>query len=124
MRGRGAAGQAAVEVALVLPVLALLALVLAQVGLVVRDHVQVTFGAREGAREAAVSAAADAARQAVLASTRLDPQRLDVRVADRGAPGSRVRVELRYRSPTELPLVGRLLGDVMVRGEATMRVEQ
>jgi anti-sigma regulatory factor (Ser/Thr protein kinase) len=124
VRGRGAAGQAAVEVALVLPVLALLALVLAQVGLVVRDHVQVTFGAREGAREAAVSPAADAARQAVLASTRLDPERLDVRVADRGAPGSRVRVELRYRSPTELPLVGRLLGDVTVRGEATMRVEQ
>jgi len=124
MRGRGDEGQAAVELALVLPVLALLALVVVQVGLIVRDQVQVTFGAREGAREAAVSPGADAARQAVLASTALDDDRLEVEVAGRGAPGSRVRVEIRYRSPTRLPLVGALVEDVGLRSTASMRVEQ
>jgi len=124
MRGRGDEGQAAVELALVLPVLALLALVVVQVGLIVRDQVQVTFGAREGAREAAVSPGADAARRAVLASTALDDDRLEVEVAGRGAPGSRVRVEVTYRSSTGVPLLGAAVGDLTLRASATMRVER
>ncbi|MDQ3145398.1 MAG: hypothetical protein M3R01_00400, partial [Actinomycetota bacterium] len=64
------------------------------------------------------------ARRAVLASTALDDDRLEVEVAGRGAPGSRVRVEIRYRSPTRLPLVGALVEDVGLRSTASMRVEQ
>ena len=124
MRLRAQRGQAAVELALVLPLLALLALALVQVGLVVRDQVRVTFGAREGARQAAVEDDEGAVRQAVAASTRLDGDRLEIDVGDRGEPGSRVTVRVAYRAPTDLPLVGRLVGDVHLEGVATMRVER
>jgi Flp pilus assembly protein TadG len=117
-------GQAAVELALVLPLLALLALALVQVALVVRDQVRVTFGAREGARQAAVEEDEGSVRRAVAASTRLGGDRLEVDVRDRGEPGARVTVRVAYRAPTDLPLVGRLVGDVHLEGEAAMRVER
>jgi hypothetical protein len=120
----GERGQAAVELALVLPLLALLALGLLQVALVVRDQVRVTFGAREGARQAAVDDDEGAVRTAVAASSRLPGDRLDVDVGDRGDPGSRVTVRVAYRAPTDLPLVGRLVGDVHLEGVAAMRVER
>ena len=41
----------------------------------------------------------------------------------RSARGDRVTVVVRYRSPTDVPLVGVLLGDVTVTGAATMQVE-
>jgi hypothetical protein len=117
-------GQAAVELALVLPLLALLALGLVQVALVARDQVRVTFGAREGARQAAVEDDEGSVRRAVTASTRLGGDRLEIDVGKRGDPGSRVTVRVAYRAPTDLPLVGRLVGDVHVEGVATMRVER
>ena len=42
----------------------------------------------------------------------------------RGGPGSHVRVEVRYRAPTDVPLVGAAVGDINLRAEATMRVER
>ena len=107
-----------------LPLLALLALCLVQLGLVARDQVRVTFGAREGARQAAVEDDEAAVRRAVTASTRLAADRLEIDVGDRGQPGSRVTVRVAYRAPTDLPLVGRLVGDVQLEGVATMRVER
>ena len=123
MRARAERGQAAVELALVLPLLALLALSLVQIALVVRDQVQVTFGAREGARQAAVEPDEGSVRRAVAASTRLEGDRLEVDVGHRGHSGSRVTVRVAYRAPTDLPLVGRLVGDVQLEGVAAMRVE-
>jgi len=123
-RGRGDEGQAAVELALVLPLLATLGLLLVQVGLVVRDQVLVTHAAREGAREAAVQADGSAIAAAVRSSSALEGERIAVETTGRGRPGSRVTVVVRYRSPTDLPLVGRLLGDVALVGQATMRVER
>jgi Flp pilus assembly protein TadG len=117
-------GQAAVELALCLPLIAALALVLLQVTLVVRDQVLLTHAAREAARAAAVSPAPSDARRAAVAGSRLEPDRLDVEIAGRGAVGSRVRVTVRYASPTALPLVGSLVGDVHLSATATMRVEQ
>lgn len=116
-------GQSSVEVALLLPFVALLLLAVVQVGLVVRDQVLVTHAAREAARAAAVDPADGAATDAAEAATDLAPARLDVEVSGRGAPGSRVRVVVSYRSATVVPLVGRLLGDVAVTADATMRVE-
>ena len=116
-------GQSSVEVALLLPFVALLLLAVVQVGLVVRDQVLVTHAAREAARAAAVDAAVGAATDAAEAATDLAPARLDVEVSGRGAPGSRVRVVVSYQSATVVPLVGRLLGDVAVTADATMRVE-
>jgi hypothetical protein len=41
----------------------------------------------------------------------------------RGPAGSRVTVTVTYLVVTDIPIVGALVGDVTVTGEATMRVE-
>lgn len=107
------------ELALALPLVALLLLAVVQVGLVVRDQVLAVHAAREGARAAAVDRAPAAARDAALAGSGLRPDRLTVEVQRTGL----VRVSIRYRSPTELPLIGPLLPDIPVRANAAMRVE-
>jgi Flp pilus assembly protein TadG len=123
MLGHREGGQASVELVLALPVLALLLLLLVQVGLVVRDEVLVVHAAREGAREAAVAADRGAARRGALAGARLEPDRLTVAAEGRDGPGSRVTVRVEYRSRTDVPLVGALVGDVHLSSTVTMRVE-
>jgi len=123
MPGHRERGQTSVELVLALPVLALLLLLIVQVGLVVRDQVLLVHAAREAAREAAVASDRNAARRGALAGARLEPGRLTVETEGRKGPGSRVTVRLSYRSPTEVPLVGALLGDVHLSATATMRVE-
>jgi hypothetical protein len=120
---RGERGQAAVELALALPLLAVLFLLLLQVTLVVRDQVLLTHAAREAAREAAVADDPGAARRGALAGAALDPRRLEVSADGRGGPGSRVTVHLVYASPTEVPVVGAFVGDVRLEASVTMRVE-
>jgi Flp pilus assembly protein TadG len=116
-------GQATVEVALLLPLLATMLLAVVQVGLVVRDQVLVTHAAREAARAAAVDPTEDAAREGANSAARLDPSRLTVELSGSTEPGGRLTVTVRYRSPTTVPLVGNLLGDRLLTAEATMRVE-
>lgn len=123
-RHRGARGQATVEVALLLPFVVLLAMMVVQIGVVVRDQVLVVHAAREGARVAAVDPALAATVAAVQGAARLDPDRLTVAVSGRGGPGTLVTVRVTYRAPTEVPLIGRLVGDVTLVEEATMRVEE
>ncbi len=123
-RGSGGGGQAAVELALVLPLVVTILLVVVQVGLVVRDQILVVHAAREAAREAAVDAGADAPRRAASEGSSLAGERLTVTSSGRGGPGSRVRVEVRYRAPTAVPLIGAALGDVVLEAVATMRVER
>jgi Flp pilus assembly protein TadG len=123
-RDRGDGGQASVELALVLPLVLLLLLGMVQLGLLVRDQILVVHAAREAAREAAVDPAGDAASRAAAASSTLDGARLTVTTSGRGAAGSRVRVEVAYRAPTRVPLVGAALGDLTLRASATMRVER
>jgi Flp pilus assembly protein TadG len=122
-RWRGERGQSAVELALVLPLVVLLALVVLQVGLVVRDQLLVVHAARDAVREAAVSGNGGAVADAARRSTVLHPDRLDVDIGPRGQPGTTVRVTVRYRAPTAVPLVGRLVGDVDLDASASMRVE-
>lgn len=112
-------GQAVVELALALPLLALLMLTLVQLTVVVRDQLAVVHAAREGARAAVVSGAPDgdgaaAARQA----TSLTPLEVSVGHADGSA-----RVTVRYRSPTDVPLIGAVLPDIDIQSTATMREE-
>jgi Flp pilus assembly protein TadG len=122
-RLRGTTGQASVELALLLPLVLLLVLVVLQIGLVGRDVVRVTHASREAARAAATDDDPRAARAAAIASSDLDPERVQVDVVGRQGPGSRVTVTVRYRTPTSVPLVGALLGDRTLRSTATMRVE-
>jgi len=120
--GRGQRGQAAVELALVLPLVLLLFLGLVQVGLVVRDDVLLVHAAREAARRAAVDRADGHARTAALTGSGLTASRLEVRTTRDDAAGT-VTETLQYRSPTGLPLIGPLLPDVTLEAKATMREE-
>jgi Flp pilus assembly protein TadG len=112
-----------VETALVLPIVVLFLLAVVQVGLVVRTQVLVTHAAREAARAAAVDPDPGAAGRAADGATSLDPGRLQVDVAGRDGRGSQVHVQVRYRAATDVPIVGALVGDVLVEADATMRVE-
>jgi Flp pilus assembly protein TadG len=123
-RGRGDEGQAAVELALVLPLVAILLLVPVQVGLIVRDQILVLHAAREAAREAAVDPGPEVPGRAAAASSTLDASRLTVESSGRGGPGSRVRIHVKYRAPTDVPLVGKAIPDVTLEASATMRVER
>jgi hypothetical protein len=114
-------GQAAVELALALPLVFVVLLAAVQVLLVGRDQLAVVHAAREGARAAAVAAdATGEGTQAATAAAGLDRGRLSVAVQE---GGDRVTVVVRYRAPTDVPLVGALVGDVVVTGTATMRLE-
>jgi len=115
--------QASVELALLLPVILLLVLLVLQIGLVGRDVVRVAHASREAVRAAATDDDPGAARQAAIESSGLDPDRLQVTVRGRGAPGSRVTVTIVYTTLTAVPLVGVLAGDRSLRSTATMRVE-
>ncbi|CAN5451292.1 hypothetical protein BH10ACT1_BH10ACT1_32350 [soil metagenome] len=110
--------------ALALPVLVLALLLVVQLALVARSQILVVHAAREGARAAAVDPRPGAAARAARATPGLDPARVQVEVGPRGAPGSTVRVTVRYRAATEVPLVGGLLGDVLLRATVAMRVEE
>lgn len=128
MRGRAASrsdrGQAAVELALVLPVVLLLVLAALQVGLVARDVVLVQHAAREAVRAAAVDGDVGRIRAAAVEGSGLPADRLEVTVSPRGEPGTTVTVTVRYRSPTDVPLVGALVADRVLDASATMRVER
>jgi Flp pilus assembly protein TadG len=112
-------GQATVELALLLPLVVVLLLGMLQVALVGRDQLALELAASEAARAAAVSAdPSTAARAAVQRVTALTPVTVDVTVH-----GDAVTVTLRHRSATDVPLAGRLVGDVELRAQATMALE-
>jgi Flp pilus assembly protein TadG len=112
-------GQAAVELALALPVVVLLLLGLLQVALVGRDQLAVELAAREAARAAAVSA--DPVAAARLAAERVTPLRpLQVSV---NAGAAVVTVTVSHPSATDVAMVGRFVGDVILRASVTMAVE-
>lgn len=131
-RGRGGAtgldgGQAAVELALVLPVLALLLLVVVQVGLVVRDGVLVVHAAREVARELAVREIKGkppqaTAREVAVKATggALEPDRLAVEVTE---SDGRVHARVGYRARVWVPLLGIVVRDVPIAANAEARSE-
>lgn len=120
-RRRGAEGQSSVELALVLPVVALVGLALVQVGVVAQRQILVVHAAREAARSAAV--ADDPAAAAVEGAHRaggLEQARLDVRTV---VVGEAVEVTVSYVDRTDVVLAGALLGDVTLSARATMRRE-
>jgi hypothetical protein len=106
-----------VEFALVLPVLVLAAVAILQVGLVVRDYVAVVHAAREAARAASVDGDPNAAAHRVLPGAH-------IHVGARPSVGEPIDVEVEYTSVTDLPLVGALFPDPVLRHRAVMRVEK
>jgi Flp pilus assembly protein TadG len=115
-------GQAAVELALCLPVVLLVLLGVVQVAVVVRDELLVQHAAREAARAASVAAAArpsaTAAAARALSGARLADVGVEVALAS-----DVVRVQVSALTRTDVPLIGGLLGDVAHRATAVMTLE-
>jgi Flp pilus assembly protein TadG len=124
VRRRRESGQATVELALALPVLVVVMLLAVQVGLLVCDDILVVHAAREAARAAAVSSNSAEVSAAARRAAGLDPARLSVDVGSRGGAGSAVTVTVRYRAPTDVPIVGAFFGDYEMAQSVTMRVER
>ncbi len=108
-------GQATVEFALVLPLIAALLLLIVQVGLVMRDELLVTHAAREAVRAAAVDPGADVL---TVAQARTGISGLNVTAAN---ANDVVVVHVHYDSPIRLPLLNRF--SVGIDASASMRVE-
>ena len=118
-------GSAAVELALVLPLVLMMVLALLQVGLLAKDSLVVVQAAREGAREAAVTSDDARIREAALrGGGELASERTEVHVERAGGMGDPVTVRVRYRAPMVVPFVEWLFPDEVVVGSAaTMRQE-
>jgi Flp pilus assembly protein TadG len=121
----GRRGSAAVEFALVLPLVLIVVLGLVQVGLLIRDQLLVGAAARAGARAAALQADPSAVNAAAIAAAPgLDPATLAVDVVRAGGRGDPVTVGVRYVDELRVPLVDWLIGDaVTMTSSAVQRQE-
>jgi hypothetical protein len=120
--GSGDEGQSSVELALVLPVVVLFALLVVQVSVIAHHQLVTIHVAREAARAAAVALddPAVAARAAADKASGLDRARL---VVNTRLVGDNVEVEVAYREPTDVVVAGRMLGDLNLSARAVMRRE-
>ena len=116
-------GQATVELVLVLPVVVLALLLVIQVALVARAQIVVVEAAREGARAAAVERTEVAATAAVVRTLGLPRGCAPAEVSIGGGQGGIATVTVECRVPTDVPLVGPLLGDPVVEASSAMLVE-
>jgi len=117
-RLRGGDGQAAVEFALALPIVVVMASGLVVVGAAVRNELAVELAAREGARAAAVSDTPAVA--AARAANRTVDLPIDVTTA---TDGSTVTVTVTYVDDVDVAIVGSLIGPITHVGSATMALE-
>ncbi len=121
---RGHDGQATVELALVLPILAVIVLAFLEVAMLGADQIRVVHAAREGARVAAVKPGTTDIEAAVEASG-LPGASVEVRPPEaERRQGGAVTVEVTYGPEARIPLIGALFDGVTLSSVATMRVEQ
>jgi Flp pilus assembly protein TadG len=119
-------GQALVEFALVLPLLAVLLFGVIQFGIALNNYVTLTDAVRAGAREASVSRfsptpgthAEGAVRDAAV---NLDQGALAVTVTSSWVRGDDVHVVATY--PYEIDLIGVVVASGSLKSETTERVE-
>lgn len=111
-------GQAAVELALGLPLVMVVLLAVAQVVLVARDQLAVVHAAREAARAASLAGAT--AEDGVAAGQAAAGLPVEVRIQ---LDDTTARAWVSARSATDVPLVGALIGDRTVTAEAVVRRE-
>lgn len=121
---RDESGQATLELALGLPLLALLLAGLVEVGMLVSDQSRIWHAAREAARVAVVdpdlTGATAAAERAGLAPLEVDvspPPQLR-------RQGDPLTVSVAYEPQPRVPLFGLLLDRIELNARAVMRIEQ
>jgi len=116
-------GQAAVEVALALPVVVVLLLAVVQVLVSGGEQVALQHVAREAARAAALAEdGSPVAAGALAGRAAAPPLRLDRLALTVVAGATEVRADAHYEG-TRLPLVGALLGPIRLEAHAVMRRE-
>ena len=111
-------GQAAVEFAIVIPVMLVAVLGIVQVGLALRNELAVQLAAREGARAASVTidsaaAASDAAARSVDLPIEVETAVLD----------GQVTVTATYVDGTDVAIIGAFIGPVTHTASVTMTLE-
>jgi len=113
-------GQATVELAMMIPVLAVFLMLILQVALVVRGHVLVANASRAAARELSVdknqSRAVDIAHKNSPNST--------VTISRPSQAGQYLTVSVKETVKSSLPIVGIVFPDVTVSSRSVMRVEK
>ena len=118
-RCRSDSGQAAVELAMCLPLLFLFLLGIVQLVVIIRDDLAVQLAAREAARAASVAQPiAGAARAAADRAITLRPLSVAATTA-----GPTVTVRVSHVTHTDVPLIGWLVPDIIVTASATMSLE-
>ena len=123
----GQAGQAAVEMAIAIPVLMLMVVAVCQVALALNCYLVVTGASREGARRAAETNDAKAAEKAALAAAGGLPGKpvaVGVSFAEGREKGCPVVVTVTYHVPLLLPGLDHLLGSPSFARSTTMSLER
>lgn len=122
--GRAQQGQATVELALCLPLIALMAAALVETASLAVDHVRVWHAAREVARVAVVDGDPQSVRDA-LGKAGMSEAEVQIEPGpDARVRGEALEVDLRYHPTSEVPLLGHLLDGLTLRATSTMRIER
>lgn len=117
-------GQATVELALCLPLVALIFGAVVEVALVAADQARLWHAAREAARVAVVDPDPAKAR-AAAEEAGLEPVDVSITPEPRyRVQGEPLRVALTYRPSARVPLVGELFELIELHADATMRIER
>lgn len=113
-------GQSTVELALLIPMLALFLMLILQVAVVVRQHVLVANAARTAARESSVNKNQS---DAISLAHRSAPKS-KVSISRPSTPGQYLKVKVTDKVESTLPIIGVVFPDITVSGESIMRVEK
>ena len=123
MAERDQRGQSTVELALALPLIALVLGVLVEFGMLVADEARLWHAAREAARVAAVDPDEDH-QMAAATDTGLGPLELVTEPDPHlRVQGEAVEVSLSYSTTGTVPLIGKLFESITLSSTATMRIE-
>jgi hypothetical protein len=116
-------GQTTLELALCLPVIAVLLAGVVETGVVVSDQARLLHAARDAARVAVVDPDPAAARTAAE-DAGLQPLDLSVSPEPRyRVPGHPLTVSLTYSPAARIPMIGSLFAGLQMHASATMRIE-
>lgn len=124
MTSRGQGGQATVELALCLPLLAALAGAIVWTAGIATDHVRLWHAAREAARIAAVDADIDAIEAAATAGGLEDLEVVVDPAPEARTRGEAVTVTVSYRPAGATPLLGAVARGLVMSARSTMRIER
>lgn len=119
-------GQAIVEFAIIVPLVALLLFAILQFGIVFNNYLTLTDAVRAGARKATVSRHATSRHQIVedavkKAADGLDTDELDISLLTTWEPGTDVKVSASY--PYSIDVLGVVVSSGEITSTTTERVE-